>query len=356
MPCSPIIQQPFFPYEVVDNQLSSSSSPASLNDSPEEDFYSFEPLARRSNRIRTPKHFVCLLAVPTVYFDSAISDINTIDPSNWFSYQDAVSGSDSAFWFSAMQTEMSCLETNHTWTLASLPPDHVAIKVRWVYKVKLNIDGSIERRRARLVVKGFTQRPGIDFNETYAPVLKYYSLSAILAIAAVDDIDLFQFDVASAYLQSPLVEELYFEQPAGFCVVGRERDVYRLHKCLYGLRQASRAWNDTFNTFLSAFRLVASESDPCVYLYQSGTDFLIVALWVDDGLLTCNNSELLAKILSYLKTKFVITPKTADRFVGLHITRDRVNRKLYLSQPSFIASLLSTFGMMDCNPVTTPTD
>jgi hypothetical protein len=78
--------------------------------------------------------------------------------------------------------------------------------------------------------------------------------------------------------------------------------------------------NDTFNTFLSAFGLAASEADPCVYLYQSGTDFFIVALWVDDRLLICNNS-----ILSYLKTKFVITPKTADRFVGLHITRDRVN-------------------------------
>ena len=133
------------------------------------------------------------------------------------------------------------------------------------------------------MVKGFTQRPGIDFTETYAPVLKYDSLRAILAIAAVDDLDLFQFDVASAYLQSQLVEELYVEQPVGFCVVGRERDVYRLHKCLYGLRQASRAWNDTFNTFLSAFGLVASEADPCVYLYQNETNFFIVALWVDDA-------------------------------------------------------------------------
>jgi hypothetical protein len=112
-----------------------------------------------------------LLAVPTVSSDSTISDIDTIDPCNSFSYQEAVLGCDSVFWFTAMQIEMSCMETNHTLTLTSLPPDHVAIKVRWMYKVKRYIDGSIKRRRARLLVKGFTQRPGIDFTETsYAPV------------------------------------------------------------------------------------------------------------------------------------------------------------------------------------------
>jgi hypothetical protein len=195
--CSLIIQQPFFPNEVVDNQLSSSSSPASLDDSTEEDFYGFEPVARRSNRLRTPKNTMSLLAVLTVSSDSTISDIDTIDPCNSFSYQEAVLGCD-VFWFTAMQIEMSCMETNHTLTLTSLPPDHVAIKVRWMYKVKRYIDGSIKRRRARLVVKGFTQRPGIDFTETsYAPVpmilqfLEYDSLQAILAIAAVDYLDLF---------------------------------------------------------------------------------------------------------------------------------------------------------------------
>lgn len=356
----PILQQPFISEE-IDPPFVSSDPALPLLDTtdPDEDFHGFEPVSRRSNCIRAQtKSF---LATPDFPPNTDISDSDIDDPGNSFTYLEAVSGSDSSFWLAAMQKEMSFLEDNLTWTLTSLQSNHVAIKVRWVYKVKRNIDGSIERRRARLVVKGFTQRPGIDFTETFSPVLKYDSLRVILAIAAVDDLDLFQFDVASAFLQSPLVGELYVEQPPGFCVVGRERDVYRLHKCLYGLRQASRAWNDTFNDFLSAFGLVASEADPCVYLFQSGKDFLIVALWVDDGLLICNNSELLAKILSYLKTTFVITLKPADRFVGLHITRDRVNRKLYLSQPSYIAvaiaynaSLLSTFRMTDCNPTKTP--
>lgn len=109
--------------------------------------------------------------------ENVVSDLDVIDPGNSFSYHDAVSGSDSNLWFAAMQTEMSCLETNHTWTLTALPSNQVAIKVRWVYKVKINIDGSIERRQARLVVKGFTQRSGIDFTEIYAPVLKYDSSS-----------------------------------------------------------------------------------------------------------------------------------------------------------------------------------
>ena len=97
-----LAHQTFFPNEVVDNQLSSSSSPASLDDSPEEDFYGFEPVARPSNRIRTPKHTVSLFAVPTVSSDFAISDIDTIDHCNSLSYQAAISGSDSAFWFTAM--------------------------------------------------------------------------------------------------------------------------------------------------------------------------------------------------------------------------------------------------------------
>lgn len=93
----------------------------------------------------------------------------------------------------------------------------------------------------------------------------------------------------------------------------------------YGLRQASRAWNDTFNNFLSVFGLIASQADPCVYLYQSGNDFLIDALWVNGGLLICNNSALLARILSYLKTTFVITPKAADRFVLFFISHEIVS-------------------------------
>ena len=113
---------------------------------------------------------------------------DVIDPGNSFSHDDAISGSDSNLWFVAMQTEISCLESNHTWTLTSLLSTQVAIKVRWVYKVKRNIKGSFERRRARL---GFTQSPGIDFTETYAPVLKYDSLPAILAIFAVDNLYLF---------------------------------------------------------------------------------------------------------------------------------------------------------------------
>ena len=143
-----------------------------------------------------------------------------------------------------------------------------------------------------------------------------------MVIANSLDLILFQFDVASAYLQSPIVEEIYVAQPEGFGVIKREREVYRLHKCLYRLRQASPVWSELFDAFLSEFGLTPSISDPCLYLYQHGSAILIVALWVDDGLAACNTPDLLEKILTHLKTQFFITPRAADLFVGLHITRN----------------------------------
>ena len=214
----------------------------------------------------------------------------------------------------------------------------------------------IERFRALLVAKRFSQKAGIDFDQTFSPVVKYDSLRIILSIAAAEDLDLFQFDVSTAFLHGELTEEIYLEQPGGFSVKGREGDVYRLHKCLYGLKQSGRVWNTKFDGLVTTFGLVASTVDPCVYHYQKDGVFLILCLWVDDGLLVCNTAQLVSDLFSYLQIHFEIKPKIVDRFVGLHITRDRTNRKLYVSQPSCIVNLSSAFNMQNCDPVSTPAD
>jgi hypothetical protein len=257
-----------------------------------------------------------------------------------FFYADAIASVDATQWIEAMKTEIAALEFNHTWTLASLPPGRSSIKCRWVFKLKRCVDGSIERYRARLVAKVFTQRQGIDYEETYSPVVKYDSLRALLSIAAAEDLELLQMDVTTAFLHGDLEEELYLQQPDGFAVAGRESDVYRLHKSLYGLKQASRTWNQKFDKFLTTFGLTASPVDPCIYYFRDECEITIVAIWVDDGLLASNKKELLSDIVQYLQIHFQITSGPADVFVGLLINRDRPNRSLHLSQPHYIAKIL----------------
>ena len=325
------------------------SPPPILNpENSNENFHGFEPSLRRSSRAKIPK------VIPSLISQS--NDMTFIDPDNFFTYNDAISGSAAKQWRSAMETEIEALNRLKTWTLVPRPSGRTIVKCRWVYAVKRTVAGSIERYRARLVAKGFSQKAGIDFDETFSPVVKYDSLRIILSIAAAQDLDLFQFDVSSAFLYGDLAEEIYLEQPEGFRSPGREGDVYRLHKCLYGLKQAGRVWNAKFDGLVTAFGLTPSSVDPCVYYYRKENVVLILCLWVDDGLLVCNTAKLVSELFTYLQLHFDIKPKVVDRFVGLHITRDREHRKLYVSQPSYIASMLSTFNMQNCNPVSTPAD
>lgn len=135
---------------------------------------------------------------------------------------------------------MAALNRNHTWTLTTLPRGRSPVDCRWIYKLKYRVDGSIERYKARLVAKGFSQRPGIDYDQTFSPVVKYDSLRTILSVTAAEDLELYQLDVTTAFLHGVLKEEVYLRQPEGHVIPGQETQVYRLHKSLYGLKQASR--------------------------------------------------------------------------------------------------------------------
>ena len=144
------------------------------------------------------------------------------------------------------------------------------------------MDGSIERYKARLVAKGYYQRLGVVYDQTYSPVVKYDSLRVILAMAAAEDMKLFQLDVTIAFLYGILKEEIYLEQPEGHVATGQEKKLYRLQKSLYGLKQASRNWNEKFGDFLTKFGFVPSNADSCVYTLRRGGERTVVAIWVDD--------------------------------------------------------------------------
>jgi hypothetical protein len=139
-------------------------------------------------------------------------------------------------WKKAMEEEMSCIMDNKTWTLSSLPARQRAIGLKWVFKIKKDPDGNIVKYKARLVVKGYAQRQGVDFDEVFAPVARMETVRILLALAAHGGWEVHHMDVKSAFLNGDLAEEVYVQQPAGFSSKERPEAVLKLSKALYGLR------------------------------------------------------------------------------------------------------------------------
>ncbi|KAH7465155.1 hypothetical protein BFJ66_g17589 [Fusarium oxysporum f. sp. cepae] len=147
-----------------------------------------------------------------------------------------------------MTAEIDSIKENGVYTLANLPPDRKALRGKWVFKLKRGANEEILRFKARYMVRGFEQQEGIDYNETFASVVKPMTYKAIFAIAATLDLELGQMDVKTAFLYGKIDEEIYVEQPEGFDD-GTER-VWKLRKALYGLKQSPRIWYQTLSLFL----------------------------------------------------------------------------------------------------------
>ena len=221
-----------------------------------------------------------------------------------------------------------------------------------VLKAKLNPDGSLERRKARLVACGYSQTHGVDFFETFSPVVRYESVRCVLALAAEKNMVLKQFDVKTAFLNGKLSEEVYMRQPEGYDD-GSGR-VCRLHKSLYGLKQSSRNWNETFSRFIEQEGFHATAEDTCVYLRKRGNDWTIICLYVDDGLIAGTNESSVSSFISKLQKRFQVTVNEPTCYVGMEIRQDRKNKTIAVSQSGYIRRVLEKFGMTDANPVATP--
>ncbi len=290
-------------------------------------------------------------------FEAQVADhLNDEIPYEPQSYIDAVQSPDAALWKLAIADEYNSLIQNNTWTLTLLPTGRVPIKSRWLFKVKTGAPGSTPRYKARLVAKGYSQRSGIDYGETYAPVAKHDTLRVVLSIVAAFDLEMIQLDIKTAFLYGELDEEIYLKQPEGYVEAGKEEHVCRLHKSLYGLKQASRVWNRHFDTFLKEFGLQTSIADPCLYFRRQKDEFIMVVIWVDDSLVCSTSGAAIGNIVKYLGKHFDMRSTPAEHFVGLSITRDRMEKTLYVSQPEYVKTILRRFHMKDCNPRKIPAD
>ncbi|CAA9995003.1 unnamed protein product [Nesidiocoris tenuis] len=276
---------------------------------------------------------------------SAVTDIEDLKEPETF--KQAMNSQKKEKWIKAMQSEMDSLRENGTWTLEELPPGRKPIPCKWVYKLKMNPDGSIDRFKARLVVKGFTQRKGIDYDQTFSPVAKAGTLRALLSVAAEKNMLLMQFDVSTAFLYGYLNEEIYMKQPEGYD--DKSGRVCRLRKSLYGLKQAPRCWNQRFANYLQKMGFKPSEADPCLFLKHPN---LMVALYVDDGIVASTSEEDQLNFLEELKKEFKIVAKPATYYLGFEINKSPY--QISVTQKAYLRKVLEKFGMSDCRPVSTP--
>ncbi len=210
----------------------------------------------------------------------------------------------SPHWLQAMRDELKALKQNHTWDLVPRHPTMNIVGFRWVFKAKLKSDGTIERFKAMLVAKGYNQLPGLDFHETFSPVIKPTTIRLVLSLATSQGWSFRQLDVKNAFLHGNLKEVVYMEQPPVFLDPHRSTHVCHLHKAIYGLKQAPRAWFDRFSSFLLRLGFYCSPADSSLFIFRSSHHIIFLLVYVDDIIVTINNPSSLSSFISRLSAEF----------------------------------------------------
>ncbi|XP_071676645.1 uncharacterized protein [Lolium perenne] len=259
----------------------------------------------------------------------------------------------SADWKTAMDVEFAALLRNNTWKLVPPTRGVNVIDSKWVFKIKRHADGSIERYKARLVAKGFKQRYGLDYEETFSPVVKPTTIRLLLSLAVTRGWHLRQLDIQNAFLNGVLEEEVYMRQPPGFQDPDRPHHLCRLVKAIYGLKQAPRAWHTRLSGVLATLGFVPSTADTSLFIFQRSDVTVYLLVYVDDIIVISSSVAAADRLVAGLSTDFSVKDLgTLHYFLGLEVRR--VGSSLTLSQPKYALELLRRAGMLKCNPAPTP--
>ncbi|GAB2299331.1 hypothetical protein Dimus_038555 [Dionaea muscipula] len=251
-----------------------------------------------------------------------------------------------------MDNEIQALQANRTWSLVPLPQGQHPIGCKWVFKIKYHSDGTIERYKARLVTKGFDQREGIDYKDTFAPVAKLVTVRCLLAVAVVGHWSLHQMDVQNAFLHGELLEEVYMLPPPGYRRQG-ENLVYRLHKSLYGLKQASRSWFKKFASAIQEIDFQQSCADYSLFTQVRDDSITVVLIYVDDMIITGNNEEAIHDLKNFLSGCFKIKDLGPLKyFLGIEVARSKIG--ITICQRKYTLDILEEAGLLGAKPATIP--
>ena len=222
-----------------------------------------------------------------------------------------------------------------------------------MFRLKNKADGTIDRYKARLVARGFSQQPGVDFDETYSPVVHKTSLRALLSYGFSRNMVIHQMDVVTAFLNGKLAEDIYMTLPEGFVSPSNEHFVCKLKRSLYGLKQSPRCWNQVLDEHLKTLGFSQSSAVRCVYIRNNGDEQTLLAVYVDDIVLLTDSEKSMDVIKASLSQRFRMKDLGQLHFVlGISVAmRDDV---LKLSQPHYVAQILNKCNMTNCNPCNTP--
>ena len=258
-------------------------------------------------------------------------------------------------WRLAMEEELKALDENKTWSVVQLPKGKKVVGSRWIYKTKFNSDGSIERHKARLVARGFTQTFGVDYKETFAPVAKMSTVRVLLSVAINHEWPLYQMDVKNAFLHGDLEEEVYMQLPPGHPQAQNSSMVCKLHKSIYGLKQSPRAWYAKLSSVLEKFGFKRSHADSSLFVRTGSVGKLVVLIYVDDIIITGDNIDEINTLKHSLHQKFAIKDLGVLKyFLGIEMATSP--KGLFLSQRKYVIDLLQEVKMIDCKPARTPLD
>ena len=304
-----------------------------------------EPTLRRSTRERRP---------PVYYRDlAALASSDSREPA---SVKEVLASPDKTQWLNAMEKEMDSLKANDVWDLVELPSDRTTVGSKWVFKLKTDADGKVERHKARLVAQGFSQKFGLDYDETFCPVVRFESFQALIALAAQNNLKLHQMDVITAFLNGELGEEIYMRQPDGIVVQGQEHLVCKLKKSIYGLKQSPRCWNSTLDRHLQKMGFVPTTSDPCIYTASEGEMF-VIGVYVDDIVLAGRSDKRMTEVKRALAMQFEVKYMgELHYFLGVKVVQDHKKGHIWIGQPAYTESVLRKYGMGDTKPVNTPVE
>ncbi|KAI3753296.1 hypothetical protein L2E82_25346 [Cichorium intybus] len=249
--------------------------------------------------------------------------------------------------------ELEEFERNKVWRLIPKPANASIVGLKWVYRSKLDTEGNVVQNKARLVVKGYCQQEGIDYEETFAPVARLESVWIFLAYGAHKNFGVYQMDVKCAFLNGDLEETVFVEQPPGFESKTHPNYCYVLDKAVYGLKQAPRAWYETLTKFLKESNFKQGSVDPTLFRKKVGSHLMLVQIYVDDIIFGSTDPNLSKDFEKLMKIKFQMSMMgKINFFLGLQIKQSK--EEIFSNQQKYTKSLLERFEMTNCSKAKVP--
>ena len=277
--------------------------------------------------------------------DSSQVDLDLISDSSFpLSVSKAINGPNGEKWKEAMRSELNSLIKNNTWDLVPLPSDHRIVSNKWVLTKKYDANGVLLRFKVRLVDRGFTQVPGLDFTNTFAPTLKSTPLRLVFALTTGLNLEMHHLDIETTFLHGDLDEDIYMEQPPYFVDPQFPKYVCKLKKSLYNLKQSPRMWHLKLHNYLTSIGFVCLQAEPNLYICKEDSFFTTIGVYVDDIPIASNSTSHMKKAINQLKEKFPVKDLgSLEYFLGIKVTRNRVEGTLTLSQSKLIEDILRKY-------------